>query len=432
MTVAPILNAGTGYDLEVDVGYPIDALTLDDSVRGVLDSSSYVLDGTTTFASIIDGTTSIRVKRGRQDTTDAFPVGTMTFTLNDKRAGGVFNPFDDSPTNPYYDQTGNVPGIAPGRAVRLIRRSSTSVDQLLFVGFIVNYDLQNVIGQNSTVSVLCADRAYRLAQTSISAHTPTAQTSSARISAILDRAEVNYPSGAARNIASGGQTLGAYAIAEGTNVKSYFDQITESAERGRIFIDRSGVLKSETRIGATFSSPSVIFSDTGSNVPYREVQITFGADQIVNRVRVTPVGGTTETEQNTASQTKYFIKTVDISNSLLSTQTAADTLATYLLEPEPEARFTAVETWLGRLTALQRDAVATVDIGNTIQITRTIPFGTSTTAITQELAVEGIEHTISTGQGHSVRFYTSPTTLLFPFTLDSATLGTLDGLNALT
>lgn len=422
MTAQAVVNGGPGYDLLVDVGFLIDGFVLDDPTKGLLNGTQYVLDGTTSYASIIDGTTSIRVRRGRQDTTDAFQVGTMTFVLDDTRADGIFNPFDNSPSNPYYDQAQGVPGLAPGRAVKLLREDNSSNLEELFVGFIVNYDLNFALGGRTSVTVLCADNSYRLAQTSISAHTPTAQTTGDRIAAILDRTEVDYPTGAARNIATGGQTLGAYAIAEGTNVKSYFDQIQQSAEYGRVFIARDGVLTTDNRIGNTISNPSVIFSDDGTATPYSDLSISFDADQIVNRVRVTPVGGTTETAEDTASQDTYFVKTIDIANSLLSTQTAADTLADYLLNPEPEARFTAVETPFRRLTTAQRDAVAILDIGETIEITRTIPFGNSTTTITQELSVEGIEHQIDVSAGHTMRFYTAPTTIVVELVLDSGIL----------
>lgn len=432
MTAQAVVNGGPGYDLLVDVGYSINAFTLDDPLRGVLDSTAYVLDGTTTFGSVIDGTTSIRVKRGRQNTTDSNAVGTMTFVLDDTRAGGVFNPFDDSPTNPYYDQTGNIPGIAPGRAVKLLREDQSSNLEEIFVGFIVNYDLRFALGGRTFVTVLCADNSYRLAQTSIAAHTPTAETTGTRINAILDRAEVDYPTGSARNIETGGQTLGAYAISEGTNVKAYLDQIMQTAEYGRVFVSRDGVLTTDNRIGNTLSAPAVVFSDTGSNTPYSDLSISFDADRIVNRVRVTPVGGTTETAEDLASQALYFVKTVDISNSLLSTQTAADTLADYLLSPEPEARLTGVEAPFRSLTASQRDDVAIVDIGDTIEITRTIPFGNSTTTITQELSVEGIEHQIDVSAGHTVRFFTAPTTVVYPLELDDPIRGTLSTDNALT
>jgi hypothetical protein len=422
MTAAAVVNGGPGYDLLVDVGYLIDGFTLDDSVKGLLDSTDYVLDGSTSFASVIDGTTSIRVKRGRQDSTDVFPVGSMNFVLDDTRAGGVFNPFDDSPSNPYYDQAQDVPGLAPGRAVKLLREDDLGNLEELFVGFVVNYDLNFALGGKTTVSVFCADNAYRLAQTVISAHTPTVQKAGDRINAILNRTEVNYPTGAARSIASGTVDLGDYAISQGTNVKAYFDSIMDTAERGRFFISRDGVLTTQNRIGTTLSNPSVVFSDAGTDTPYRDLSIAFDADDIVNRVTVTPVGGTTATANDTPSQTTYFIKALDISNSLLELQADATTLASYLLEPEPEARFTSVETAFVALTDTQRDAVAIVDIGDTIEITRTIPLGNSTTTITQELQVEGIEHAINVSTGHSVRFYTSPTTIVVELVLDTGIL----------
>jgi hypothetical protein len=44
----------------------VDAFTLDDAEKGVLNNTDYVLDGTTEFASVIDGATGISVFRGRE------------------------------------------------------------------------------------------------------------------------------------------------------------------------------------------------------------------------------------------------------------------------------------------------------------------------------------------------------------------------------
>jgi len=421
MTAATVLNAGD-YDLLVDVGYLINGFTLDDPVKGLLDSPDYVLDGSTSFASVIDGTKSIRVKRGRQNQTDAFATGTMSFVLDDTRAGGVFNPFDDDPSNPYYNQADGYPGLAPGREVRLVRYDNSSAEELLFVGTIVDYDMTFSVGALTEVTVLAADANYKLANTSISAHTPIVQLSGARIEAILNRSEVDYPGGAARSISLGTVNLGDYPIAEGTNVKAYLDAITATAERGRIFVARDGVLTATNRIGVTISNPVVVFADDGTDTPYNALEIEFGADQIVNRVTVTPVGGTTETATDAASIAKYFTKALDVSGSLLDLQTDADDLADYLLNSEPEARFTALEVFFGSLTTVQKDAVAVVDIGDTIEITRTITTGNTTTTITQESQIEGVEHHLSAGRGHIARFYTSPTTIAIELILDSGIL----------
>ena len=112
----PIVNAGN-YDLKIDTGFQVDAFVLDDPLKGVLDNTTYVLDGTTEFASVLESTQTIAVKRGRRDIGDSFSAGTMTFTILD--VDGIFNPFDQN--SPYYDTAEAQPGLAPMREVELIR-----------------------------------------------------------------------------------------------------------------------------------------------------------------------------------------------------------------------------------------------------------------------------------------------------------------------
>jgi hypothetical protein len=73
--------------------------------------------------------------------------------------------------------------------------------------------------------------------------------------------------------------------------------------------------------------------------------------------------------------------------------------------------------------------VASVDIGDTVQITATLP-GTATN-VTQKLSVEGIEGVIELRRGHTIRFYTSPTIVVYLLLLDQAVYGKLDSDNVL-
>ena len=427
MAAVTIPNAGK-YDLLVDVGFLVDGFTLDDPVKGVLNSTQYVLDGTTSFASVAEGTLNVSVKRGREDEDDAFNNGTMVFTLNDTLADGVFNPFDDDPSNPYYDQALGVPGLAPGRAVKLLRYNNSDVAEPLFTGFIVNYDYEFRLGGLDTVTVFCVDNMYRLAQTFITGHNPSKELTGIRINAILDRAGVNYPTGAARDIAAGTVELGGsgqYAISQGTNVLAYFNRITATAERGRIFVDREGVLVSQNRIGSTLSGPSVTFSDQG-DVPYNDLAIDFKADQIINLVDVTTRGSHTAQAVDLASQAEYFVKALFITDSLLESTVAAQDLADYLLEPQPEPRFTSVQTFFGSCTTAERDSVAILEIGDTVLIQKEILIGGSPTLRGQESAIEGIEHRIDFANGHTTRVFTSPTTIVYELILDDANNGILD------
>ena len=431
MAAVTIPNAGT-YELLVDTGSPVAAFTLDDPVRGVLNNDTFVLDGLTDFASIADGTVSLTVRRGREDDADAFNNGTMVFTLNDTLADGVFNPFDSD--SPFYDPANSEPGLAPGRAVQLIRYDNANNPENLFTGFIVNYDYEFQLGGLDTVTVFCVDNMYRLAQTFITGHNPTKELTGARINAILHRTGVNYPTGAARNIATGTVELGGgsqYAIAEGTNVKAYFDFITYSAERGRIFVDRDGVLVSQNRIGQVFGPPEVQFSDNGSGTDYRNLEISFEAEAIVNRVAITPAGGSQQLANDTASQTKYFIKALYIDNSLLHDNNAALTLANYLLEGEPEPKFTALETWFGSMTAGERDDVAVLEIGSYVSIEKAILIGGVSTPTFQDSTVEGIEHRITFDRGHVVRLFTTEAVVVYELLLDDPVYGALDSNNVL-
>jgi hypothetical protein len=424
--MATSVIASGDYELFVDTGFQLDAFTLDDAVKGVLDNTTYVLDGTTEFAPMMQYSKSISINRGRREIGDQFSAGTMTFVLDDSLAGGILNPLYSS--SPFVDPAGQFT-LAPLRRVSFGRYDSTNTFIELFAGQIVNYDYSYELGGNNIVMVYCADDFYLLAQTVMNEFNVSEELSSARLSAILDLPEVAYPV-ASRDISTGTQTLGgaaAYTIANGTNVKAYIDQI-QAAEQGRIFMARNGVLNSDPRVGNTISAPVADFHDDGTNIPYNNLAITYNADQIVNRASVQHLGATSpEVADDLASQVKYLIQTTSITDSLLHNDAAAATLASYLLVGEPDATFTGVQTDYLMLTTAQRETLALVDIGDTITITNTIAGG----EVAQELSVEGIEHRIDFVTGHRVTYYTAPTVIVYQLILDDPVYGTLDEENVL-
>ena len=429
MAGTAVIQSGN-YALEIDTGFLQDAFILDDARAGVLNNATYVLDGTTQFADVTTGALNVNVKRGRRDVGDQFSAGTMTFTLNDTYADGVFNPFDTQ--SPYYDTALAQPGLAPMRQVKLSRYDATNVKESLFVGYIVNYNYNFNLGNLNTVSVYCADQFYLLSQTYLDEYNVTAETSGQRITSVLALPEVNYTQ--TTSIATGTVNLGhaaAYTVPAGTNVLAYLSQINDTAEFGRLFMSRAGVLTFQNRIGNTLAGSVVDFHDDGTNTPYDSVGITFEADQVVNRAVVTALDGDTATDEDLASIATYFIQTTSITNSLLHVQAEIDTAATYLLNGEPEARYTDVGTYLASLTSNQRDTVAVVDIGDTITIEKTFTSGVSTTELAQELSVEGIEHAIDFASGHRVTFYTAPTTIVYELILNDATYGIINADNVL-
>jgi len=423
-----VVDSGN-YDLKIATGFQVDAFVLDDPLKGVLDNTTYVLDGTTEFADVMDSTISINVRRGRRDVGDQFSAGTMSFIIQD--VSGIFNPFDQN--SPYWDTPQSKPGLAPLRAVQLIRYSNTNVPESLFSGYVVNYDYNFALGGLDTVTVYCADQFYLLAQTYLDELNPASETSGERIETVLDLPEVDFPAGS-RSIATGTVNLGsgsAYTVPAGTNVLQYITQINETAEFGRVFMSRTGVFTFQERIGATLSAPVAEFKDDGTGYKFDGVGISFEADSVINRVVVTGLDGKTATATDSGSIATYFIQTTSITNSLLNEQTSIDDAADYLLNPEPEPRYTSVATKYLMLTTAQKDTLATVDIGDTISIEKTFPSGAGTTQLAQELSVEGIEHRLDFSTGHSILYSTAPTTIVFELILDDAVYGTIDTTNVL-
>jgi hypothetical protein len=421
--------ASGNYDLEIDTGFVQDAFLLDDAVAGVLDNTTYVLDGTTQFASVLDGVNQVSVRRGRRDQGDQFSAGTMSFQMLD--TDGIFMPFDED--SPYYDTAEAKPGLAPLRRVRLSRYSATNIKEYLFNGVIVNFDYNFALGGLDTVTVYCADDFYLLAQTYLDEYNVSEELSSARLSAILDRPEVDFPL-ATRDITTGTQTLGgtsAFIIPNGTNVLGYCSQINE-AEQGRLFMSRDGDLTFQPRLGTTLDPAVADFHDDGTEIPYNGLGITFEADQVTNRAVVQILGSNNpQVADDTGSQATYFIQTYSITDSLLHSDDAALGLATYLLDPLPEPRFTSLNTAFAMLTSAQRDTVAVIDIGDTITIEKSFAPGTNPASLAQELSVEGIEHSINVNSGHIVTYYTSPTTVVYELVLDDPTFGIINADNAL-
>jgi len=431
--MAGVAVVGSGlYDLEIDTGYNWNAFTLDDDPKGTLDSTDYVLDGTDQYATVMDGTIALTAKRGRANTGDQFPYGTMNFTLNDTYADGVFNPFDT--TSPYYDPNNSLPGLAPLRKVRFSRYDSLGVKKYLWVGYIVNFDYTFTLGGLDTVSVTCADFSYQLGQTFLAEWNVTEQLSSARFNDMLDLPEVDYVG--TRSIETGVATLGgaaAYTVANGTSVAGYANKIMD-AEQGRIFVDREGTITFQKRIGQVLGVPVAEFHDTNpaTKIGYSAIGIDFQADTVVNRASVQHAGASSpEVAEDLTSQATYLIQTTSIIDSLVHNDAEALTLAEYLLNANPEPRFNSIGTEFPGTAALDQDTLALLDVGDVINIQKSITTSSGPTQFAQNLTVEGLEHRLTLSAGHAVTYFTAPTTIVYELILDDAVYGTLDEDNVL-
>ena len=415
--MAATLVTGGSYLLELGTGFDAEAFVLDESL---LDGPD-VLDGDgEDFQDITEYVDNITITRGRKQPEDAFGAGQMFVSMFTEVADRVLDPFNTSSI--YYNTSTDQPGLGPLRPIRLSREG-----EYLFVGKVISYQQNYVLGGLTRYGVAAADDIYTLAQAVLPETTPAVQTSAARLSTVL--ALIPY-TGTTSITASPTATLGDFVIAEGTNANEYVNRINQ-AEQGRIFVDREGVLVMQPRIGNTLDPATVTYNDIGTQTKYDVLGVEFDQQAIINQATVQiEVGGTAQTASDAASITEYFTQALAITDSLLSSDAQALTLADYLLDGTPTPRFTSISTTFASLSTPQKNSLAPIDIGEVVQITKTFTTGTPL-AITQDLAVEGVDHDINVSTGHRVTIYTSQTTVLNDLILDDITYGTLDTNNGL-
>jgi hypothetical protein len=382
-----------GLTYTVEIAFPAsasfgNAFLLNDPVRGVLDNVTYTLGGNV-WADVTADVISVSTSRGRNRELDNFNAGTATIDLrNNERQYDVTNT-----AGTYYG------GILPRLPVRV-----TVEGTVIFNGYVEDYDYGYSNPSESldfsTISIKAVDGFSILASTYLAAYTNTAQGSGARVTAVLDRPEVNFPF--TRSIATGSSTLGTDAVAEGTVALDYLNQVA-TAEQGYLFCAGDGTLTFKGRNDTVSIASEMAFADTGTGtaIPFSGFEVQYGTELLYNRVVSSRTGGTTYTVNSTTSQAQYLTIGLVYDNLLVSTDSQAENIGTYLLGKysEPEFRFASLELTLAELDSWTTEPLS-LEIADTITITKKWRTGTPAT-VTKTCAVEGIDHRIDLG-GHKM------------------------------
>ena len=401
----------------MELGFPVNVFTLDSATDGVLDQD--YLDGTLIGDDVSGYVQDIRVTRGRQDQLANFSAGSCSITLlnNDRR----FDPTNES--SPYWDSVLGQSGVTPRRKVT-VRLGSEDV----FVGRITDIDLSYATGKStdlSTVTINAADDFVLLANTATTQdRTPTEELSGARLDYFLQLPEINYSG--TTSIDTGTATLGAYQIPSNTNALQYAQAIAES-EQGYFFVARDGTLTFTDRISKIFASSVAAFSDDdGTDIKYQTLSVVYGQEFLYNKVLATRQGGTPQIANDAASQTEYGISTLNLDGLLLSSDTAAQTLADDLLElyAEPAYRFDAMSLLVSAKAAGVRNSLNALELGDTVTVERNYQTG-SPAQVVKYQTVERLNRVI-TPNVHRLEIAMSDAYVVFPFILDDAVRGVLD------
>jgi hypothetical protein len=384
--------------------------TLDDPVQGLLDGdAAYGLGGESLF-DVTQFLVNITIDRGKSRELDRFTAGNATITFNNDSRW--FDPFYTA--SPYYGK------ILPRKLVVI-----ESNGERQFTGYIDDIDFTYQLGTKSFAILKCVDPFMQLTSTQLSEFTTTEQYSGDRVTAILNRPEVNWPL-TDRDLDTGAQLLGEDVVTENTNVLNYL-QVIESSEPGALFIAKNGYVTFRDRINVPPLVDTIIFAIDGraESVPFSEVEVVYGSEQLYNRVIITREDGTPQVAEDSESQTAYGIQTLSQDNLLMSNDSAALSLAEYLigLYSEPELRFSLVGVTLQDKSQSDQNEVLALEINDIVKIVYT-PNGIGDPII-QNALITGIKHDIGISY-HKVYFEFGRATSI-PFLLDDAEYGRLSG-----
>jgi hypothetical protein len=346
---APSTKVEIGFDLSA-LGGPF--FILDDPVQGVLDNTTYTLGGTL-FYDVSDDVLSVNINRGKSRQLDKFTAGNAAVTfINQDRA---FDPLNAS--SPYFGQ------IIPRRTVRI-----TTSGSAVFYGSIDDWNLTYDVSGYSTAGAVISDGFTYFAQQVLTAHTATSQLTGARIAAVLDRSEINWPA-SLRDLETGGMTLQADVVSDGTNALDYL-QLVNFSEPGALFMGADGSIVFKDRTDAPVSTGLVAFTDDGTGVPFVDVQVVYGSELLYNFIQIERASGGTATASDSDSQNSYGVVALVQSGLLMNTDADAQDLADYLLGKysEPEYRFESLTVALEDLSSGNQTAVLSLEIGDIAQI----------------------------------------------------------------
>jgi hypothetical protein len=318
--------------------------------------------------------------------------------------------------SPYY------PGVKPRKEIQIAVNGV-----LVFTGTVEDWNYEYARSGDAVAMVRGVDGFTRLAQTVINPVAVPLEPAGDRVTRILDLPEVGWPSGP-RQIDTGSSTLAAQSIGGDTdpqpvNTLQYLQQI-EQSEPGALYVTGSGTLRFRGRASQQQVS-DVVFSDDGE-VPFSEISIDYGVENVRNQVTINRIGGSLLTAQATASIDEYGVISYQLADVLLADDDQCEDLATYILQQyaDPKIRIDRISVDLGVLSTAQRTDVLALDLGDVVRV-RFTPQRVGQ-PIDRYLTVDALEHSISPST-HQITLDLSD--VIIGFILDDPTFGVLNSSN---
>ena len=404
-------------NVKVEIGLDLgqkdpDAFTLNDSIKGVLDNTSYTLGGPK-FVDITNRLLSATTRRGKSQGLDRIDAGIASLEVSNNDR--LFDPVYAAGT--YFGQ------LIPRREIRI-----SGNDYPVLYGFIDDFDITYDPSGQSRVRIDLSDALSVLANSELAEDTPPSELSGARINRILDLPEVDWAADK-REIDTGNTLMLDTTIAENTGTLEYL-QLVASSESGTLFLSKDGKIVFTARnsvpnvVNLSFSDEETVPGFT--TIPFSDLRIVYGSENLYNRIVLenSDVIPETAIAEDLDSQALYGVRVLSLTGLLVQEPADLQFLADFLLArfKEPQYRFEAVTVVLDTLSEAKQDNLFDLEIGDIVQV-RFTPSGIPP-AIEQYSRIIGISHDWNSVEK---RITLQLERLDFAiFILDSPVLGTLD------
>jgi hypothetical protein len=401
----PTEKVEIGFDLR-GAGGPF--LVLDDPVAGRLDDPDWVLGGTI-FIDITGDVTGFSIRRGKANDIANFSSGEAVVELNNQNR--YYDPTYEA--SPYF---GN---IIPKRQVRISTNGT-----IQYFGSVDDWNLAYSSNGDAIASFVTSDGFAELTNQTLPASTATPQFSGARVNAVLDSPFVEWAPDN-RQIDTGSAYLGPDVIADGTSALAYIQKV-EQSELGRFFIAKDGKATFQDRTVAPSSVGLIELSNTGTGIPYQDLVVMYGSEDLANEIVATSVITNTQVIANdTDSQNAYGIYNLTLNDLLLNDDTQLTDTALFLASKysQPQYRFDALNVRLNSLTLAEQNQILGLELGSVVKVTF-LPSNLPP-AIVRYAEIIRLNHSVDIAGEHIVNFGLATVDLTY-LVLDDPVFGMLD------
>lgn len=398
----PSIQVLVGFQTTTGFSTPFE---LDDATYGKLDTGTL---GGLQFVDLTRYVQAVTIQRGRSRQLEQFNTGTATITFYN--ASRILDPLNTA--SPYY------PYVLP-RCPVIIKANDIPIYTGLVADWNIDYELSNA----DMAYASCIDNFAVLGNQSLNAFTPSSETSSARVTTVLNRPEILYQGG--RSIGTGSSTLGAYAVAQDTNVLAYLQTVTRS-EQGYLFMAADGTLTFKGRSSVLNPVAGAAFTSDSTGIPYQTLVNQYGDELLYNYIVTQSPAGAAQTNSDATSIALYQAQNLTIDDLLNSTTTEVANLGAYLLGryKSPILRFTGLSCQMSALSTTNQNICLDLDLTDVVTVKKTFAAGTPA-SVTQTLIVSGVAHNI-TPDSHIVTYTFESVDGNAYLTLDNTIFGKLN------